>query len=103
MPWGVFLSPAMTKHQSGSDAICLTVVVGAKMVVVTAQFLHREPRGAGEGAEVGFHWANRRDPGYARTLTALKSVPLDDSEMPLLAHEAAAPPSALPPLQLLYA
>ena len=89
---GLFLSPAITRHQSGSDAICFTVVVGAKMVVVTAQLLQAGGVAcAGGGAR---QFANGRGPAYVRTRTARKSVPLELSEMPLLAHDAAAPPPA---------
>ena len=86
----------MTRHQSGSAAIWLTVFVGGKMVVVTAQFLHCGPdfgRKAFDGPEglgPGCHLAKSRSPEYVRTFTAWKSLPLDDSEMPFEPHE---PPS----------
>ena len=82
---GLFLSPAITRHQSLSDAICFTVVVGANMLVMTAHILQGLRPGA--GVDGGFHAANKRSPEKVCTCTARKSSPLVPSEMPLLAHE----------------
>ena len=82
----------------------MTVFVGGKMVVVTAQFLHTGPffgrmyDTARASLPTGCcHLAKARTPEYVRTRRARNSVPLDDSEMPLLAH-VLPPPLPLPPL-----
>ena len=61
------------------------------MEVVTAQFLQVLPpcTGFGIGRCAGVHAAYRTGPRYERTLVTLKREPLDDSLMPLDAHEAA--------------
>ena len=50
--------------------------------------------GRNRAAQLTVHDAKSDSPGKLRERTARKSVPLDDSDIPLLAHDAAAAAAA---------